>query len=94
MAVENGVMTDPDTLISFDSKCENLKTLRAELCRLPIKPNMGGLFEMYTKKEMREKFKVRSPNCADVLMMSERIHGIIEPETNLDSIYQPTVSHW
>jgi hypothetical protein len=55
---------------------------------------MGGLFEMYTKKEMREKFKVRSPNCADVLMMSERIHGIIEPETNLDSIYQPTVSHW
>lgn len=93
-AVVNGVMTDPDLLISFDSKCDNLTTLRAELCRMPIKPNQGGLFEMYTKKEMREKFKVRSPNCADVLMMSERIHGIIEPEIDLNSIYQPTVSHW
>lgn len=77
MAIEHGVMSDPDKLISFSSDCENLKTLRSELCRLPIKPNSGGLFEMYTKKEMREKFKVRSPNCADVLMMSERIHGII-----------------
>ena len=81
MAVEHGVMTDPDNLISFSSDCDSLKTLRAELCRMPIKPNMGGLFEMYTKKEMREKFKVRSPNCADVLMMSERIHGIINTTT-------------
>ena len=93
-AVEKGVMTDPDLLISFDSKCKNLTTLRAELCRMPIKPNTGGLFEMYTKKEMREKFKLRSPNCADVLMMSERIRGIIEPEINLNDIYKPTVSHW
>ncbi len=77
MAVTENVMTDPDKLISFSSDCENLKTLRAELCRMPIKPNSSGLFEMYTKPEMRDKFKVRSPNCADVLMMSERIHGII-----------------
>ena len=76
-AVVHNVMTDPDKLISFSSDCENLTTLRSELCRMPIKPNSSGLFEMYTKKEMREKFKVRSPNCADVLMMSERIHGII-----------------
>lgn len=77
MAIEHNVMTDVDKLISFSSKCESLSTLRSELCRMPIKPNAAGLFEMYTKKEMREKFKVRSPNCADVLMMSERIHGII-----------------
>ncbi len=81
LAVSEGIMSDPDNLISFSSKCESLKTLRAELCRMPIKPNMNGLFELYTKKEMREKFKVRSPNCADVLMMSERIHGIIQPNT-------------
>jgi phage terminase large subunit len=93
-AVNDGVMTDPDSLISFDSSCEDLTTLRSELCRMPIKPNMNGLFELYTKKEMREKFKLRSPNCADALMMSERIHGIIEPETNLNNIYEPTVNHW
>lgn len=76
-AVTEGVMTNPENLISFSSECESLKTLRAELCRMPIKPNSSGLFELYTKKEMREKFKVRSPNCADGVMMSERIHGII-----------------
>jgi len=74
-AVTEGVMTNPEQLISFGSDCESLKTLRSELCRMPIKPNSSGLFELYTKKEMREKFKVRSPNCADGVMMSERIHG-------------------
>ena len=75
-AVTQRVMTDPDLLISISSECESIKTLRSELCRMPIKPRSDGLFELYTKKEMREKFKVRSPNCADVLMMSERNHNI------------------
>ncbi|MEL7286972.1 MAG: PBSX family phage terminase large subunit, partial [Pseudomonadota bacterium] len=68
MAVEKGVMCDPSMLISFDSECDNLTGLRSELCRLPIKPST--IFEMYTKKEMREKFKVRSPNLADAVMMT------------------------
>ncbi len=76
-AVTERKMVDPEMLISFSSECENLKTLRSELCRMPIKPNSSGLFELYTKKEMREKFKVRSPNCADGVMMSERNHAII-----------------
>jgi phage terminase large subunit len=84
MAVTNGIMTDPDNLISFDSECENLKTLRAELCRMPIKPRMDGLFELYTKKEMREKFKVRSPNCADAVMMSERLHDILTEDIDIE----------
>lgn len=71
-AVEFGEMCDPEMLISFSSECEELKGLRSELCRMPIKPNASGLFELYTKKEMREKFKVRSPNLADCVMMSER----------------------
>ena len=87
-AVLHGVMTDPDQLISFSSECENLKTLRSELCRMPIKPRMDGKFELYTKKEMREKFKVRSPNCADGVMMSERTYGIIkELEIEFTSIF-------
>ena len=92
-AVSNGVMTDPDNLISFSADCDNLKTLRAELCRMPIKPNMGGLFELYTKKEMREKFKVRSPNCADAVMMSERIRGIIK-KIDVSTIQTAKVNHW
>jgi phage terminase large subunit len=88
-AVVDNKMTNPDELISFASTCENLTTLRAELCRMPIKPRSDGLFELYTKKEMREKFKVRSPNCADTLMMSERIHDIISQteEINFASFY-------
>jgi len=88
-AVTNNTMTNPDELISFASSCENLTTLRAELCRMPIKPRSDGLFELYTKKEMREKFKVRSPNCADTLMMSERIHDIMETtnDINFASLY-------
>lgn len=75
LAVEKGVMCDPSLLISFSSECENIGGLRSELCRLPIKPST--IFEMYTKKEMREKFKVRSPNLADAVMMSERLHDTI-----------------
>ena len=52
---------------------------------MPIKPNASGLFELYTKQEMRQKLKVRSPNLADCIMMSERNRVIIkqsEPTTN------------
>lgn len=93
-AVTNRVMTDPENLISFSSDCESLKTLRSELCRMPIKPNSSGLFELYTKKEMREKFKVRSPNCADVVMMSERIHDTMQPDQDISDLYVTTVNHW
>lgn len=86
-AVVNHVACDPERLISFSSDCESLSVLRSELCRLPIKPSTT--FEMYTKKEMREKFKVRSPNCADAVMMSERNHGITDnmKDINFNSIY-------
>lgn len=83
-AVTQQIMTDPDLLISISSECESIKTLRSELCRMPIKPRSDGLFELYTKQEMRDKFKVRSPNCADVLMMSERNHNISHEWEPLD----------
>lgn len=93
-AVEYGEICDPDLLISFSSECENLGLLKSELCKMPIKPNSSGLFELYTKKEMREKFKVRSPNCADVVMMSERNHVIIEQEIDINSIVTASTNHW
>ena len=92
LAVAKGVMCDPSMLISFSSDCDNLTGLRSELCRLPIKPST--IFEMYTKKEMREKFKVRSPNLADAVMMTERLHVTRQNEIPVDELYVPTVSYW
>ena len=68
----NGAYHDPDKLISFDSGIELLPKLRSELCRMPIKPNGNGLFELYTKDQMKQKFKFQSPNLADCLMMLMR----------------------
>ena len=65
----NGEYHDPDTLISFDGSLKYLPVLRTELCRMPIKPNPSGLFQLYTKQEMKDVFKFKSPNLADSVMM-------------------------
>lgn len=69
----NGTYHNPDDLISFSSEIKDLAKLRSELCRMPIKPNKNGLFEMYTKQEMKTKFKYKSPNLADPVMMLMRV---------------------
>jgi len=71
-AVVHGEYSDPDTLISFSSDIQALSKLRAELCRMPVKPNGNGLFELYTKPEMKTKFKLPSPNLGDSVMMLMR----------------------
>lgn len=73
MAVIEGKYCDPDELISFSSDIKALPQLRSELCNMPIKPNANGLFELYTKQVMKDKFKVKSPNLADSVMMLMRV---------------------
>jgi phage terminase large subunit len=73
----NGEYHDPDTLISFDSSIPGLSKLRSELCRMPIKPNSNGKFDLYTKQEMKNKFKFNSPNLADCVMMLGRVPHIV-----------------
>jgi phage terminase large subunit len=68
-AVELNVYHNPDKLISFSPEIDCIKMLRSELCKMPIKPNRNGQFEMYTKDEMKSKFKFMSPNLADTIMM-------------------------
>ena len=86
-------MCDPDMLISFSSECEELTGLRSELCRMPIKPST--LFELYTKDEMRRKFKVRSPNLADCVMMSESKRvPITNQDADISSLYVPMNNSW
>ena len=79
-AVEHGKYYDPTELISFSSKIPQtvLQKLRSELGQLPIKPNINGMVELYSKEEMRKgilmpdgkRRKIPSPNLADTVMMS------------------------
>lgn len=63
---------DPDTMISFDSGIEELEQLRAEVCKIPRKPNPNGMIQIMAKKEMADN-GIDSPNLADPLMMSLRL---------------------
>jgi len=71
-AVERGLYCDPDKMISFSSEMPLLSALRSEVCRIPVKPNSNGMFELYTKVDMKTKFKIKSPNLADSIMMLMR----------------------
>lgn len=71
-AVVHGEYKNPDEMISFSSDIKCLTKLRAELCRMPIKPNGNGYIELYTKVEMKSKFKMPSPNLGDTAMMLMR----------------------
>jgi phage terminase large subunit len=74
-AVIHQQYTNPEKMISFDSTTISpamMAKLRSEVCRMPIKPNPNGLFELYTKPEMKAKFKMASPNLADSAMMLMR----------------------
>lgn len=73
MAVVHNKYHNPDELLSFNSDIKALPQLRSELCNMPIKPNANGLFELYTKQEMKTKFKFKSPNLADPVMMLMRV---------------------
>tara|TARA_R110000851_G_scaffold133381_3_gene268198 strand:- start:5025 stop:6695 length:1671 start_codon:yes stop_codon:yes gene_type:complete len=77
-AVVFGEYHDPDTLISFSGDIALLSKLRSEICRLPVKENRNGLFALYTKPELKSKFKIESPNLGDSLMMSLRYEAKTE----------------
>lgn len=71
LAVEKGQYIDPDKMISLSSEIECLDQLRAEVCRIPKKPNGNGKIQIMSKEEMKKKpYELPSPNLADSLMMS------------------------
>jgi len=80
-AVVHKKYMNPETMISFNSSTIEpgmLQKLRSEICRMPIKPNGNGMFELYTKEVMKKKFKVASPNLGDSVMMLMRQPYIAE----------------
>jgi len=84
-AVVHNEYQDPEKLISFSSEIVILNKLRAELCRMPIKPNGNGLFELYTKQEMKSKFKMASPNLGDSVMMLQRFIQVNNAKPHIPS---------
>jgi len=73
---------NPDELISFSSHIKDLKKLRSECCKMPLKPNSHGKIALYSKDEMRRgiaiigrdgsriDMKIPSPNLFDCVVMS------------------------
>lgn len=91
----NGKYHDPDGLLSLDSGIKCLPKLRSELCRMPIKPNGSGRFELYRKDEMKAKFKFDSPNLADSVMMLMRMNvGRKKREANTIKNMKPQPLGW
>ena len=70
MLFEKGIWTDPDKMISISSDVEEIDLLRSECCRIPRKSNGRGYIQLYTKKEMKTKFRIESPNLWDSLVMA------------------------
>ena len=69
-AVEHGIFTDPDDMISISSDIKLIAKLRSELCRIPLKPDNGsGFIQVMSKLEMKNKHKIKSPNLADCIYM-------------------------
>lgn len=69
LAVEKGVYTDPEKMISINPDIKLLRQMRSEVCRVPRKPLGSGMIQILSKVEMK-KLKIQSPNLADSLMMS------------------------
>ena len=70
LAVTKGRYMDPDKLISISRSVQQLDKLRAEVCRVPRKPNSAGKLQVMSKAEMLRVHKIKSPNLADSLMMA------------------------
>ena len=63
-----GEYVDPDECIFLDPDMPNLSALRAEVCRIPRKPNAHGKIQLMTKSEMaKPPLNLPSPNLADAL---------------------------
>lgn len=88
-AVSKGEYVDPDTLISLSSEIDCIDQLRAEVCRIPKKPNGNGLIQIMSKDELLSKHKIASPNLGDALMMS-----MITPDSPAETIELTFDSPW
>jgi phage terminase large subunit len=76
-AVEKGEYIDPDEMISVSSEINCMASFRSEVCRVPKRPSGSGFIQIMTKKEMKDKYKIESPNLADSAMMAMEIPELV-----------------
>lgn len=69
-AVTFGEYQNPDDMISISSSITKMDLLRSQVCRIPKVPNNNGKIQIMSKKDMKEKLKIPSPNMFDSMMMS------------------------
>jgi len=82
-AVVRGEYVNPDDMISLSSEIECMEALRAEVCRIPRKPNNNGKIQIVSKVDLAKKpYEMKSPNLADSLMML-----MLQPETETAPVH-------
>lgn len=69
-SVTFGEYCNPDEMISLSSNIKCIDVLRSQVCRIPKVANNNGKIQIMSKKDMREKLKLPSPNMFDCMMMS------------------------
>ena len=70
LAVVKKDYIDPDNMISLNSEgIPEMKRLRSELTRIPLKENGKGLIQIMNKQEMK-KNEIESPNMGDAIYMT------------------------
>lgn len=68
-AIENGIYTDPNKLISLSSKINDFPQLKSELIKVQRKRTNNSLIQIESKVDMKKR-GYASPNLADALVLS------------------------
>lgn len=90
--VVKGKYTDPSDMISLNTEgIDDITVLRAQLCRIPRKPNAQGLEQIMSKQEMAS-LGIASPNEGDAVMMSGFIPPVKQEPVHVTVI--PTAGRW
>lgn len=67
-AINKGIYTDPDNMISISSSVEDLDVLKSELVKIRRKKGQNSFIQIESKEDMKKR-SIKSPNLADALMM-------------------------
>tara|TARA_R110002126_G_scaffold215249_8_gene361409 strand:- start:3666 stop:5132 length:1467 start_codon:yes stop_codon:yes gene_type:complete len=88
-AVVRKEYVDPDEMLSFNTAgIEDVDGLRSQICRVPLKSNPNGLYQILSKQEMA-KLEIDSPNEGDSVMMSLYAPHIQQEVAHKPAIIQP-----
>lgn len=67
-AIDKGIYTDPDTMISLSPDIKDLPILKSELVKIKRKRGQNSFIQIESKEDMKKR-GVKSPNMSDALVM-------------------------